>query len=90
MGIIVPVILSPITKPIALWLGVNNEIAELRYIYMLPINILTFSTILFIALGGFLQGEGRSMFFSIINMVALVVNVIAFDTLFLLGFKTGI
>lgn len=90
MGIIVPAILSPITKPIALWLGANDEIAELGYVYMLPINILTFSTILFIALGGCLQGEGRSMFFSILNMFALVVNVIVFDPLFLLGFNTGI
>lgn len=90
MGIIVPAILSPVSKPLAKWLGASDQVAELCYTYMLPINIMTFSTILFIGLGGCLQGEGRSMFFSILNMSALVVNVVVLDPMFLLGFKTGI
>lgn len=89
-GIVVPAILSPVSEPLAIWLGAQGEVPHQCYLYMLPINIMTFSTIMFIGLGGCLQGEGRSMFFSILNMGALIFNMCVLDPMLLLGFKTGI
>lgn len=89
-GIILPLILGLTIRPLAKWLGAKEDVQDLCYEYMLPINIGTFSTILFIALGGSLQGEGRSMFFSILNIISLVINMAVLDPILLLAIKTGI
>ena len=90
IGIIVPLILGLTTIPLSEWLGADDEICKLCKEYMLPINIGTFTTVLFITLGGCLQGEGRSIFFSILNVISLVVNMCVLDPIFLLACKTGI
>lgn len=90
IGIIVPLILGLTTVPLSKWLGADDEICKLCKDYMLPINIGTFTTVLFIALGGCLQGEGRSLFFSVLNVISLVINMCVLDPIFLLAIKTGI
>ena len=89
-GILVPAILSPTIEPICRWFGAKDDLIPMCKEYMLPINIATFSTIMFIGLGGCLQGEGRSIFYSILNIITLVVNMAVLDPILLLGFKTGI
>lgn len=89
-GIIVPSILGPTVRPLSVWLGASENVVEQCHEYMLPINILTFSTIMFISLGGCLQGEGRSMFFSVLNVVTLIFNMCVLDPLLLLAFHSGI
>ncbi|OHT05999.1 Na+ driven multidrug efflux pump [Tritrichomonas foetus] len=89
-GILVPIILGLTTVPLAEWLGADKEIQDLCHQYMLPINIGTFTTILFIALGGSLQGEGRAIFFSILNVISLVANMCVLDPILLLAAKTDI
>ena len=89
-GIAIPLILGLSTIPLAKWLGADYEIQHLCKDYMLPINVGTFTTCMFIALGGCLQGEGRSLFFSMCNIISLISNMCILDPLFLLGFKTGI
>lgn len=90
MGIVIPLILGLSTIPLAKWLGADIEIQGMCKEYMLPINIGTFTTCSFIALGGCLQGEGRSFFFAICNIISLVANMCVLDPIFLLACKTGI
>lgn len=90
IGIILPIILIVSTNPLCKWLGADEEICKMCQLYMLPINIGTFTTCMFILLGGSLQGEGRSLFFSILNVASLVVNMTLFDPILLLVIKTGI
>lgn len=90
MGVVIPLILGLSTIPLARWLGADDEISQMSKEYMLPINVGTFTTCAFIALGGCLQGEGRSLFFSICNVFSLVVNMCVLDPIFLLALKTGI
>ncbi|OHS94163.1 MatE family protein [Tritrichomonas foetus] len=89
-GILVPLILGLTTQPLCEWLGADEIVQKMCHEYMLPINIGTFTTILFITLGGCLQGEGRSLFFSILNVASLVVNMCVFDPILLLALGTGI
>ena len=90
IGIIVPLILGLTTTPLSKWLGADDEICNLCKEYMLPINIGTFTTVLFITLGGCLQGEGRSIFFSVLNVISLIANMCVLDPILLLALKTGI
>lgn len=90
LGIVVPSILGPTVKPLSKWLGASDDVVEQCQKYMLPINILTFSTIIFVGLGGCLQGEGRSLFFSVLNICTLISNMCILNPLLLLGFRVGI
>lgn len=89
-GVVVPSILGPTVRPLCIWFGANSEVVELSKEYMLPINVMTFSTCLFIGLGGCMQGEGRSFFFSMLNIASLILGMAGIDPLLLLAFKTGI
>lgn len=90
LGIIVAAILLPCLKPAARWFGANKETIEMGFQYMLPLCICIFSTCFFLGVGGCLQGEGRSFFFGIVNLIAIVCNMLILNPLFLFGFKTGI
>lgn len=89
-GAITAALLIPILKPITEWFGASEEIAQLGIDYMLPLNICAFNSCLFIAAGGFLQGEGRTFLFGISNVACLCINMLILDPLFLFGFKWGI
>ena len=89
-GIVVPLVLGLTTVPLSKWLGADEEVQDLCYQYMLPINVGTFTTMMFIALGGSLQGEGRSMFFSVMNIISLIANMCVLDPILLLALKTDI
>lgn len=90
LGIIVASILIPCLKPAARWFGAEEKIVNMGFQYMLPLSICIFSTCFFIGVGGCLQGEGRSFFFGMVNLGAIICNMLVFNPLFLFGFKTGI
>lgn len=89
-GAFISAVLIPIMKPIAVWYGADDHIVQLGFDYILPLNIFAFNSCLFIAAGGFLQGEGRTFLFGMSNVVCLVLNMACFNPLFLFVFKMGI
>ncbi|KAH0789640.1 MatE family protein [Histomonas meleagridis] len=89
-GIVVPCILIPCLKPAGRWFGASERVVSLGFDYMLPLCICTFSTCFFLGVGGCLQGEGRSLFFGVVNLIAVVCNMLILNPLFLFGIKTGI
>lgn len=89
-GIIVPAILAPLVKHGVRWFGADEEVVELGFKYMFPLLMCTVFTCFFVTSGGFLQGEGRSLLFGVIQVVSLLVNMVILDPLFLLAFKWGL
>ncbi|KAK8837519.1 hypothetical protein M9Y10_036517 [Tritrichomonas musculus] len=89
-GGLVCAILLPILKPITKWFGASDAIVRLGFEYMLPLTACAFNSCLFIASGGFLQGEGRTFLFGMSNVVCLVLNMAVFNPIFLFWFKVGI
>lgn len=89
-GAIVCAILLPILKPITRWFGASETIVQLGFDYMLPLTAFSFNSCLFIAAGGFLQGEGRTFLFGMSNVVCLVLNMAVLNPIFLFCFKLGI
>lgn len=89
-GIIVPAILAPVVKIGVRWFGADEEVVQLGFKYMFPLLMCTVFTCFFVTSGGFLQAEGRSLLFGIIQVISLLVNMVVLDPLFLLLFKWGL
>lgn len=86
-GAFTAAVLIPIIRPISVWLGAEEKIIQLGIKYMLLLNICAFSSCLFIATDGFLQGEGRTFLFGMSNVICLVLNMTILDLIFLFVFK---
>ncbi|OHS99003.1 MatE family protein [Tritrichomonas foetus] len=89
-GAIVPAILLPILKPCARWFGAEEKIVQMGFDYMLPLASFSATTCIFVAVGGFLQGEGRTFLFGLMSVGSIVLNMLVLHPLFLLAFKMGI
>lgn len=90
VGIIIPSVLTPLAEKTVRWFGTSEKITKLGFKYILPILICTFITCMFLALTGFIEGEGRPILFSLITVLVSVSNIAILCPLFLLGFKVGI
>lgn len=89
-SIIVPCLLLPIVKPVVRWYGAKEDLVNLGFDYILPILICSCSSIILLMCGGFLQGEGRTNLFGLVNMICCILNMAVFDPAFLFGMKIGI
>ena len=89
-GAIVPACMLPILKPCARWFGAEEKIVEMGFQYMLPLCACTTTTCMYVATGGFLQGEGRTFLFGMLNISNLCLNMLILDPLFLFPLKMGI
>lgn len=90
VGVVLPAVLCPLVEKSVRWFGTSEKIAKLGFKYILPVLICTFSTCMFLAVTGFIEGEGRPILFSLITVLVSVSNVAILCPLFLLGFKIGI
>ena len=88
LGIIVPCIVLPITKPLVIWFGASQELAANCLLYMWPTCGACFFNYVYMMNSAIVQAQGRSTLFGIIQLSAFILNVGVFDPLFLLGFKT--
>ena len=89
-GAIVPAILLPTIKPSGKWFGATEDVINLGWYYMLPLTSFTATTCMFMAICGFLQGEGRTLLFGLANFGSLALNGLALDPLLLFAFKSSI
>ena len=87
---LLPAILLPATKPLMRWFGAQEDVVSLGFSYLLPIVCCSLLTCIYLLLCGCLQAEGRTLWFSLIQISAMVLNACVFNPLFLLVFKLGI
>jgi len=87
-GILVPLLVLPIVKPIIMWFGADQKIADMSFIYMIPSTVGSFITFLFMIGCGLIQATGRSTLYGVIQLVAFVLNMLVFDPLLLYYLKT--
>ena len=89
-GIIVPAVLLPLVKLGVEWFGAGDDVIDLGFGYICPILCCTVFTCWYVTAGGFLQAEGRSLLFGVIQVIALIVNMVILDPIFLLAFNWGL
>ena len=90
VGVVIPSVLCPLAEKSVLLFGTSEKIAKLGFEYILPILICTVTTCMFLAVNGFIEGEGRPILVSLVTVLASVANVAILCPLFLLGFKVGL
>ena len=88
IGIILPCIVLPSTRPIVEWFGADKELSKLCFHYMIPNTCLSAFYIIYMISCGVIQAEGKSYIFGCLQCVAFVLSVFVFDPIFLFGFKT--
>lgn len=89
-GTIVPGILIPCARPLAVWFGADEETTRLGCLYLYPLLGCSTITCLFLLACGCLQAEGRSVLVGVLQISSFILNMGLFDPLFLLVFKWGI
>jgi Na+-driven multidrug efflux pump len=91
LGLIVPAILIPVSKPLMSWLSNDSEtIVDMAFYYLLPVLAGAITAIIFLLGCGILQAQGRTWLFGFAQISSFVLNGLILDPLFLLGFKTGV
>ena len=89
-GAFLPAVLIPSIRPCGEWFGASKRVIDLGFDYMLPLCAFATTTCMFLAVIGFLQGEGRTALYGLVNFLCLGLNGLVLDPLFLFGFKMGI
>ena len=90
LGIIVPSVVMPATRPLVVWFGADEKLADMCVEYMIPVTCLCFLNFLYMMGCGLIQAEGRSLMYGLIQMGSFALNMGIFDPLFLVGFKLPI
>ncbi|KAH0786475.1 MatE family protein [Histomonas meleagridis] len=86
-GIFVPAVLTPASKPLGRWFGAKEDIIDLGFQYLTPLNCFCFVTCIYLLMCGCLQAEGRSNLVAITQVCSLVANMGLFCPLFVVVFK---
>jgi len=90
IGFGVPLLFLPFIKSLIRWISSDDGIVNEGFKYLLP-NIGCFVVpSIYLLLCGVLQGEGKTWYFGMIQVVSLCLNMLVFDPLFLLYFRTGV
>ena len=89
-GLIVPAILIPSVRPCARWFGADESLVQYGFQYISVLSWCAFGTCLFLANGGFLQGEGRTHVFAFMELFSFFLNGVLFDPFLLLYGKLGV
>lgn len=88
-GIITPCLVIPITKPLVRWFGAGESLATQCFYYMIPTSAGCFFNYLYMMCCGILEAEGHSVLYGIIQASSLIVNIMFFEPIFLMCFKTS-
>ena len=91
LGVLVPAVLLPISKPLMMWLSNNNEhVVEMAFYYLLPVIVGAITAMVYLMGCGVLQAEGRTWLFALAQISSFIMNGLIFDPLLLFGFKTDV
>ncbi|KAK8883011.1 hypothetical protein M9Y10_045659 [Tritrichomonas musculus] len=89
-SIILPIIMLNICKPLTKWFGADEHIQEMGFQYLIPVTGLTVFYEMYQICCGLLQSEGLSWIYGVCQVCSLFLNMVCFDPLFLIAFKTPI
>lgn len=87
-GIIVPAILIPTARPLCVWYGANDEIADMCMNYLIPQLCCAFINYAYLGLCGLLQAMGKTVMYGVCQIISCLLTMLVFDPLFLLGLRT--
>ena len=90
LGMIVPAIILPITRPVIEWFGSDKEISYMCLQYMIPPSAGCVVNFIYMISCGLIQSEGHSIVFGISQAASLIFNMGLFCPLFLVAFKLPI
>ena len=82
-AVCIPCAILPWVKHAAMWFGASKEIADLGFNFIAVTLGCQISTGTFYAIGGFLQGEGRTLLFGLANVCSCLLNMLLFDPILL-------
>lgn len=88
-GIVIPAVLLPCVNPLMRWYGGDDEIVPMCMDYLLPSLCCGMLNYTYLSLCGLLQSMGNSVLYGACQITSAILNMAAFDPLFLLGFKSG-
>ena len=88
--LIVPAILIPTVRPCARWFGAEESLVQYGFQYIAPLCWGSVGTCVFLCNGGFLQGEGRTHVFAMMELFSFFLNGLLFDPFLLLYGKLGV
>ncbi|OHT15435.1 MatE family protein [Tritrichomonas foetus] len=90
LGILVPKLILPFAKKLIQWLGADEDLVDMAFYYLIPSQCGCFFLLLFYMNCGLLEALGHSGVYAITQIVAFCLNMLCFDPLFLVAFKTPI
>lgn len=86
---IIPFIILPATKPVMRWFQAPENVVTMGFQYMTSPSVGCFFNFIYLVGCGLLQSQGKSLQYSIYQVITFVLNIFIFDPLFLLVFKWG-
>ena len=75
LGIITPLIVLPITKPLVHWFGASDKLSNLCLQYMIPSTSACFLNFIYQMNLGLLEAQGHSILFGIIQIISFAMNI---------------
>lgn len=83
LGIIIPAILLPVSKPLFAFLGADKQIQSMAFDYVIPLASMNIVTCVYQCICGILQAEGRTWTFGISQIISMIRNMALMDPLLL-------
>ena len=91
LGVLVPAVLLPFSKPLMRWLSNNNErVVDMAFYYLLPVIVGAITAMIYLLGCGVLQAEGRTWLFGLAQISSFVMNGLIFDPILLFWIKTDV
>ena len=90
IGVLLPAILLPSTKPLLIWFSGDEQIAHDGFFYVLPRMVCTFSATLYLCVLGLCEGEGRTWTFGFCQLASLLSNMGLWAPVLLIACNTGV
>ncbi|EAX96185.1 hypothetical protein TVAG_000140 [Trichomonas vaginalis G3] len=83
LAVFIPCSMLPWVKKAAAWFGASKDVVDLEFHFISVTLGFQITTGTFYAIGGFLQGEGRSIAFGIANVISCLLNMLLLNPLLL-------
>lgn len=91
LGILVPAVLIPISKPLMRWLSNGAEnIVDMAFYYLLPVLVGAITAMIYLLGCGVLQAQGRTWLYGAAQISSFIINGLIFDPIFLFALKTDV
>lgn len=90
IGILIPAILCPTVQMAVKWFGASQYIVQLGWKYIFPILLCTFTTCVYLSFSGFVEGEGKTLYYAIITVSSSLFNMFVLSPIFIFVCNLGL